>query len=66
MFQLLNFADKRVEPIPALFQDVIERLVPSQVVNVKPDACIVDFYNEVHSFSHFWVLFFMKFLCEIC
>ncbi|KAF1868503.1 hypothetical protein Lal_00008311 [Lupinus albus] len=38
--------DKNVEPIPSLFQDIIERMVSSQVMTVKPDACIVDFYNE--------------------
>ncbi|KAI9074103.1 hypothetical protein K1719_043948 [Acacia pycnantha] len=47
--------DKKVEPIPALFQDIIERLVASQVMTVKPDACIVDFYNEGdHSQPYNW------------
>ncbi|CAJ1939050.1 unnamed protein product [Sphenostylis stenocarpa] len=36
-----------IEPIPSLFQDIIERMVSSQVMTVKPDCCIVDFYNEV-------------------
>lgn len=55
-------ADKKVESIPALFQDIIERLVASQVMTVKPDACIVDFYNEVGSFLFLFGLFFMGFL----
>ncbi|BAT98834.1 uncharacterized protein HKW66_Vig0251720 [Vigna angularis] len=38
--------DKKVESIPSLFQDIIERLAASQVMTVKPDACIVDFFNE--------------------
>lgn len=38
-----------VESIPSFFQDIIERMVSSQVMTVKPDACIVDFYNEVDS-----------------
>ncbi|CAL0306047.1 unnamed protein product [Lupinus luteus] len=38
--------DKNVEPIPSLFQDIIERMVSSKIMTVKPDACIVDFYNE--------------------
>ncbi|WVZ11507.1 hypothetical protein V8G54_016037 [Vigna mungo] len=42
----LNLTDKKVESIPSLFQDIIERLVASQVMTVKPDACIVDFFNE--------------------
>ena len=46
-FHKLNLADKNVEPIPSLFQDIIERMISSQVMTVKPDACIVDFYNEV-------------------
>jgi len=35
--------------MPSLFQDIIERMAASQVMSVKPDACIVDFYNEVAS-----------------
>lgn len=44
---LIELTDKNVEPIPSLFQDIIERMAASQVMTVKPDACIVDFYNEV-------------------
>ncbi|KAH1250564.1 hypothetical protein GmHk_05G013689 [Glycine max] len=44
-----------VEPIPSLFQDIIERMVSSQVMTVKPDCCIVDCYNEGdHSQPHSW------------
>ncbi|KAI4313654.1 hypothetical protein L6164_026613 [Bauhinia variegata] len=47
--------DRNVESIPALFQDIIERLVASQIMTVKPDACIVDFYNEGdHSQPNNW------------
>ncbi|KRH58606.1 hypothetical protein GLYMA_05G138600v4 [Glycine max] len=47
--------DMNVEPIPSLFQDIIERMVSSQVMTVKPDCCIVDFYNEGdHSQPHSW------------
>lgn len=42
-----NFADRRTESIPSLLQDVIERLVGMQIMTVKPDSCIIDFYNEV-------------------
>ncbi|XP_042479635.1 RNA demethylase ALKBH10B-like, partial [Macadamia integrifolia] len=38
--------DRKVEAIPGLLQDVIDHLVSLQVMNVKPDSCIVDFYNE--------------------
>jgi hypothetical protein len=44
---LINFAERKTEAIPALLQDVIERLVGMQIVAVKPDSCIIDFYNEV-------------------
>ncbi|XP_061373801.1 RNA demethylase ALKBH10B [Gastrolobium bilobum] len=47
--------DINAEPIPSSFQDIIERMVSSQVMTVKPDACIVDFYNEGdHSQPHNW------------
>lgn len=43
----MEFADRRTESIPSLLQDVIGHLVGSQVVTVRPDACVIDFYNEV-------------------
>lgn len=30
-----------------MLQDVIERLLGMQVITVKPDSCIIDFFNEV-------------------
>ncbi|XP_022735398.1 uncharacterized protein LOC111288681 isoform X2 [Durio zibethinus] len=38
--------DRRIEAIPALLQDAIERLVNLQVLTAKPDSCIIDVYNE--------------------
>ncbi|XP_004513244.1 RNA demethylase ALKBH10B-like [Cicer arietinum] len=61
---------KKIEPIPSLFQDIIERMATSQVMTVKPDACIVDFYNEGdHSTPNSWPSWFgrpvyMLFLTE--
>lgn len=50
-----SFKDKNVESMPSLFQDIIERMAASQVMSVKPDACIVDFYNEGdHSTPNIW------------
>lgn len=47
--------EMNVESIPSFFQDIIERMVSSQVMTVKPDACIVDFYNEGdHSHPYNW------------
>ncbi|XP_020216993.1 RNA demethylase ALKBH10B isoform X2 [Cajanus cajan] len=62
--------DKKVETIPSLFQDIIERLASLQVMTVKPDACVVDFYSEgEHSQPHNWPPWFgrpvyMLFLTE--
>ena len=49
----MEFADRRTESIPSLLQDVIAHLVGSQVVTVKPDACVIDFYNEVANYINF-------------
>ncbi|KAJ1393734.1 Alpha-ketoglutarate-dependent dioxygenase AlkB-like superfamily [Sesbania bispinosa] len=69
-FHQLNLTDKNVESIPSLFQDIIERMAALQVMTVKPDACIVDFYNEGdHSHPNSWPPWFgrpvyMLFLTE--
>ncbi|GAV57237.1 2OG-FeII_Oxy_2 domain-containing protein [Cephalotus follicularis] len=45
--------DRKIEPIPASLQDVIDRLVSMQLTTVKPDSCIIDVYNEGdHSQPH--------------
>ncbi|CAK7326855.1 unnamed protein product [Dovyalis caffra] len=52
---------RRVEPIPALLQDIIGRLVGMQVMTMKPDSCIIDIYNEGdHSQPHMWPPWFGK------
>ncbi|KAK7273982.1 hypothetical protein RIF29_15051 [Crotalaria pallida] len=62
--------DKNVESIPSLFEDIIERMTALQVMTVKPDACIVDFYTEGdHSQPYHWPTWFgrpvyMLFLTE--
>lgn len=56
--------DRRTESIPSLLQDVIGHLVGSQVLTVKPDACIIDFYNEGdHSQPHIWPTWFGRPVC---
>lgn len=69
-FHQLNLTDKKVESIPSLFQDIIERLAASQVMTVKPDACIVDFFNEVASssppFFFVGVVRWGVYWCQIC
>lgn len=47
----LEISDRRIEPIPSMMQDVIERLTALQVITVQPDSCIIDFYNEVSMLS---------------
>lgn len=42
-----EISERRIEPIPGLLQDVIDRFIALQVITVEPDCCIVDFFNEV-------------------
>ncbi|GJW50329.1 oxoglutarate/iron-dependent dioxygenase [Tanacetum coccineum] len=56
--------ERRTEPIPSLFQDVIERLMATQILSVKPDSCIIDIYNEGdHSNPHGWPNWFGRPVC---
>ncbi|CAH8382334.1 unnamed protein product [Eruca vesicaria subsp. sativa] len=41
-----SIKDRRIEPIPSFLSDIIERFVSKQIIPVKPDACIIDFFNE--------------------
>lgn len=41
------FSDRRMETIPALLQEVTERIVGMNIMTMKPNSCIIDFYNEV-------------------
>ncbi|CAL5354618.1 unnamed protein product [Camellia sinensis] len=56
--------DRKMESIPGLLQDVIERLVGMQVMTVKPDSCIIDIFNEGdHSQPHMWPAWFGRPVC---
>uniref|UniRef100_A0A5B6ZM95 Hydroxyproline-rich glycoprotein family protein n=1 Tax=Davidia involucrata TaxID=16924 RepID=A0A5B6ZM95_DAVIN len=58
--------DRRVESIPGLLQDVIERLVGMQVMTVKPDSCIIDIFNEGdHSQPYLWPTWFGRPVCVL-
>ncbi|XP_024193057.1 RNA demethylase ALKBH10B isoform X1 [Rosa chinensis] len=58
--------DRRMEAIPPLLQDVIDRLVGMQVLTVKPDSCIIDFFNEGdHSHPHMWPSWFGRPVCVL-
>lgn len=50
----MKSVDRRMEAIPSLVQDVIDRLVGMQVLTVKPDSCIIDFFNEVVNIVQFF------------
>ncbi|XP_058078170.1 RNA demethylase ALKBH10B-like [Magnolia sinica] len=41
-----TFKGKKVEPIPSLLQDAINQFLRLQVTTLKPDSCIIDFFNE--------------------
>ncbi|KAM2781143.1 hypothetical protein COP1_010939 [Malus domestica] len=58
--------DRRIEAIPSLLQDVIDRIAGMQVTTVKPDSCIIDFYNEGdHSHPHTWPPWFGRPICVL-
>ncbi|GAB4828685.1 hypothetical protein Ancab_018350 [Ancistrocladus abbreviatus] len=58
--------DRKIEPIPGLLHDVIDRLVTMQVMPSKPDACIIDVFNEGdHSQPHSWPHWFGRPVCTL-
>ncbi|CAN6478930.1 unnamed protein product [Victoria cruziana] len=58
--------DRKVEQIPGALQDIADRLVQLQVMNVKPDACIIDFFNEGdHSQPHVCPSWFGRPFCGL-
>ncbi|XP_010032031.2 RNA demethylase ALKBH10B isoform X2 [Eucalyptus grandis] len=61
-----NVGISRDRTIPALLQDVIERVVGMQIMTVKPDSCIIDFFNEVdHSQPHTWPHWYGRPVCVL-
>ncbi|KAK4773662.1 hypothetical protein SAY87_028681 [Trapa incisa] len=58
--------DAIIEAIPALLQEVIERVVSMNIMKLKPDSCIIDFYNEGdYSHPYSWPHWFRRPLCLI-
>ncbi|KAK8486186.1 hypothetical protein V6N13_026109 [Hibiscus sabdariffa] len=56
--------ERRIEAIPSLLQDSIERLVGLQIITSKPDSCIIDVYNEGdHSPPHMLPPWYGKPVC---
>ncbi|KAI4382337.1 hypothetical protein MLD38_008313 [Melastoma candidum] len=57
---------RKIESIPALLQDVIDRLLRMQIVTVKPDSCTIDFYYEGdHSHPHSWPHWYGRPVCML-
>ncbi|OMO72533.1 hypothetical protein COLO4_27590 [Corchorus olitorius] len=62
--KMLSQSDRKIEAVPALLQDAIERLVDLQVMSAKPDSCIIDVYLEGdHSTPRMWPPWFGKPVC---
>ncbi|XP_019171318.1 PREDICTED: uncharacterized protein LOC109166877 [Ipomoea nil] len=58
--------DRKIEPIPALLQDLIESLMSKQVFSVKPDSCMIDIFNEGdHSHPNMWPYWFGRPICVL-
>ncbi|KAD2393448.1 hypothetical protein R6Q59_012255 [Mikania micrantha] len=58
--------DRKIEPIPSLFQEFIERLMSMEILTLKPDSCIIDIYNEGdHSQPHMWPNWFGRPVCVL-
>nr|XP_043610798.1 RNA demethylase ALKBH10B isoform X2 [Erigeron canadensis] len=58
--------DRKIEPIPSLFQEFIERLMTMQILTVKPDSCIIDIYNEGdHSQPQLWPHWYGRPVCVL-
>ncbi|EOA39902.1 hypothetical protein CARUB_v10008596mg [Capsella rubella] len=61
-----SIKDRRIEPIPSSLSDIIERLMTKQIIPVKPDACIIDFFSEGdHSQPHMFVPWFGRPVCVL-
>ncbi|XP_076956033.1 RNA demethylase ALKBH10B-like [Bidens hawaiensis] len=58
--------DRKIEPIPSLFQEFIERLMTMEILKVKPDFCVIDIYNEGdHCLPHMWPIWFGRPVCVL-
>ncbi|KAG1358779.1 RNA demethylase ALKBH10B [Cocos nucifera] len=57
--------DWKVEAVPSLLQDILDCTV-LQVLTVKPDYCIIDFFNEGdHSHPHMWPPWYGRPVCTL-
>ncbi|XP_008789249.2 RNA demethylase ALKBH10B-like [Phoenix dactylifera] len=57
--------DWKVEAVPSLLQDILDCIV-LKVLTVKPDYCIIDFFNEGdHSHPHMWPPWYGRPVCSL-
>ncbi|KAJ6848302.1 uncharacterized protein M6B38_273635 [Iris pallida] len=58
--------ERKVEPLPSLLREVLDRFVQLQVLTVKPDFCVIDFFNEGdHSQGYIWPSWYGRPVCNI-
>ncbi|WOL00990.1 hypothetical protein Cni_G09703 [Canna indica] len=63
---VLISAERKVEEIPSLLQDLLDRLVQLQILAVKSDFCVIDFFYEGdHSQPHSWPPWYGRPVCNL-
>ncbi|ONK75378.1 uncharacterized protein A4U43_C03F16200 [Asparagus officinalis] len=61
-----NSSERKAEAIPSLLQDALDLLIQNQVLTIKPDYCIIDFFNEGdHSQPHLWPSWYGTPVCTL-
>ncbi|CAL9110608.1 unnamed protein product [Musa textilis] len=58
--------ERKVGAIPSFLQDVLDRVVQLQILPIKPDFCIIDFFSEGdHSQPHTWPPWYGRPVCNL-
>ncbi|KAJ8501196.1 hypothetical protein OPV22_011748 [Ensete ventricosum] len=61
-----TYGERKVGAIPSFLQDVLDRVVQLQVLPIKPDFCIIDFFSEGdHSQPHTWPPWYGRPVCNL-
>ncbi|KAJ0987567.1 hypothetical protein J5N97_005923 [Dioscorea zingiberensis] len=59
-------SERKVEAIPSMLQDVLDRILHLHILSSKPDFCVIDFFHEGdHSQPHLWPLWFGRPVCSL-
>ncbi|XP_042430706.1 RNA demethylase ALKBH10B-like isoform X1 [Zingiber officinale] len=62
----LNYKERKIEAIPSSLHSIFDCLFEQQVLPVKPDFCMIDFFNEGdHSQPHTWPSWFGRPVCNL-